>query len=218
MLFNAFSALFSIRSFPQNFVPMCEILRPFKKKPCWTKGSHFLDPPDTVMVHPQHTLSTDPAMPCPGWPHQAAHRTLRSFHFTRTVWLAGNPIQDSVPNNVFGPNKPRASLGPGKQDKCGDHAHCHSSQLAGIYGAPGQDFSDEQEVHVGQWEERQCKEKQRASLPAVSKVVIPEHQDRDCRQDRSSQHAVQRCHTQQNRKQKQGREHREVYVTKQDPG
>lgn len=71
-----------------------------------------------------------------------------------------------------------------------DNAQSDHWQLDGADVPAGQNLSDEQVVHVGQWEESQAQEEQSLSFFAVGEVVVPQHQHGQSRQNHYAQQEV----------------------------
>lgn len=116
-----------------------------------------------------------------------------------------------------GGHNSRASLGEDEKDDDENHACGHSAQLQLADVSTRENLGDEEVIHVEQGVEREGEEEERAPPLAVRGVVVPEQNAGQRCEDCDTQQVVQRCDSQQQGKQHQGRDHGDLQVVYHGP-
>lgn len=111
-----------------------------------------------------------------------------------------------------GAHKPGASLGEDEKDDDEDHARCHGAQLQRAHVPARPNLGEEEVVHVEEGVEGEREEEEGAPPLAVRGVVVPQQEGRQRREDDHAQQVVQRCNSQQQGEQHQGRDHGDLQV------
>lgn len=111
-----------------------------------------------------------------------------------------------------GAHKAGASLGEDEEDDDEDHARRHGAQLQRAHVPARPNLGEEEVVHVEEGVEGEREEEEGAPPLAVRGVVVPQQEGRQRREDDHAQQVVQRCNSQQQGEQHQGRDHGDLQV------
>ena len=198
------------------------------------------NPPDAVVVEPQHAHTTDPTVPRPRGLHRPAHRTpvpLAAL-FRLHPWLLPGPcpvgychghiLLPSVGGVVpvcqravichcavdsiwLWQHDARFSLSADESYHSEDYPHSHHRQLDRADIPTGEHLGDEHVVRVSQGEESEAEEEECPSLLAVGDVVVPQHQDGQSRQNHNAEQEVESSEVQQDRKENKRRDDRQLH-------